>query len=195
MRRLRAREGNRQTEWGCCEGYVFILNTGLPHRDNQRLPGECTFKKNRVKMRSLGHSIIVFFFFPSRQAEVQTTPLVHSTCTASWQVTNAKLTFLFSTKEKRKVLPFAKCTKAVFFDGSMPIVKGRALASHWAEKKEREFLTGTLKQHMLLPHTSTLKTGFYFTSFSPQLHTSLSFVEFPIACFLESHLESLTKTD
>lgn len=62
MRRLgvEGREGNRRTEWGCCEGYVFILNTGLPHRDNQRLPGKCTFKKNRLKMRSLGHSINVF---------------------------------------------------------------------------------------------------------------------------------------
>lgn len=63
MRRLRAREGKRQTEWGCCEGYVFILNTGLPHRDNQRLPGICTLKKQteNEKFRTQGFFFVAFF--------------------------------------------------------------------------------------------------------------------------------------
>lgn len=146
-------------------------------------------------MRSLGHSINVFFFFLCGKQRYKLLLLFTSHPQLYGKSQMPKSHFSIPQKKKGKCSPLPNAKKGIFFDGSMPIVKGRALASHWAEKKERESLTGTLKQHMLLPHTSTLKTGFYFTSFSPQLHTSLSFVEFPIACFLESHLESLTKTD
>lgn len=94
MRRLGAREANRQTEWGCCEGYVFILNTGLPHRDNQRLPGKCPLKKKQTENEKFRTQHQYFFFSPSWLAEEQTAPFVHS-----WQITHAKVTF-FHFKKK-----------------------------------------------------------------------------------------------